>query len=290
MKIKKYDEHLGFSVKGETLSNGMKIQNKGIDIVKAIKEGYNPSINIPVVGGNKDYGVSRGTNITYEQMEQLKKKLQEIEKELLKLNIDVTTDNGRIEALAYFYKIMQRDIKYFSPLVRLGIWESRITDYPRIGVISPDTPYGALIEKYALCEGISKGLELLCNYFNMDCDTISVRNCGVGHCINRLRLDKERVTYIDLSAEIGMTQDGRYANANAQRVVPIEKINTTTEYFLISSQLLEGKGYRSDEFSKYKSTFMLQKYKDELMQKLQSKMSFRPKIAIDSQSGNNIYR
>lgn len=290
MKIKKYDEHLGFSVKSETLSNGMKIQNRGIDIVKAIKEGYDPSVNIPVVGGNKDYGVSRGTNIAYEQMTELKRRLQEIEKELAKLNIDTTTDNGRIEALAYFYKIMQRDIKYFSPLVRLGNWESRITDYPRIGVISPDTPYGALIEKYALCEGISKGLELLCNYFNMDCDTISVRNCGVGHCINRLRLDNEQVTYIDLSAEIGMNQDGRYVNANTQRVVPIEKVNTTTDYFLVNSQWLESKGYRSDEFSKCKSTFMLSKHKDELMQKLQRKMSFRPKITINSQYRNDINR
>lgn len=292
MNIKKYNYSLRGTVRAKHERNNT-INYTGIDIVKAIKDGYNSSINVPQVGGNKDFGLSRGTQITSEQVEALKQKLQNLEKKIEAMNIDTSTNEGRLEALMYFYKIMQKDIKYFNPLIRLGSWESYAYEYAKIGVVSPDTPYGALIENYALCEGISTGFELLCNYFDMDCDSIGVKNCGVEHAINRLRLDNGQVTYIDLTAEIGMSQDGKYIDANTRRIVPIEKVDTTTKYFLVNSAFLEGKGYRSEEFSKYKSTCMLQKSKEELVQRLENKMKsqiniIKPKITIKQTSRDDI--
>ena len=275
IKIREYNSPR-FIMRSKTLANGIKVNFNGIDLVDAIRNGYDPSKNIPNVGINKDFGVSRGTLITSEQVSELKEKLEQIENELKKLNIDTSTQEGQLNAIAYFYKIMQRDIKYFNPLIRLGNWRSFQTDFTAIGVESPDTPYGALIKNYALCEGISKSFELLCNYFNMDCDTIHVENCGVGHAINRLRLENGDVTYVDVSAEIGMSEDGLYRTRDFKRVTPKEKVDTTTEYFLVNSGFLEKKGYRSEEFQKYRSTFMISQGKEELMENLQRKMSFRP--------------
>ena len=85
-----------------------------------------------MVGAHKDTGVAKGTNMTFSQIQELKSKLVSIEKELEKLEIDPLTDDGRLLTIAYFYKKMQKDVKYFSPLVRLGSWASYETDYLRI--------------------------------------------------------------------------------------------------------------------------------------------------------------
>ena len=89
-------------------------------------------------------------------------------------------------------------------------------------------------------------------------------------------MDNGQVCYCDLSAEIGMGEDGLYQDTNRRRVVAKEKVDTTTEYFMVNRNFLEGKHYTSNEFSKYKSTFLITTEKDKLMEDLQRKMTFNP--------------
>ena len=160
---------------------------------------------------------------------ELKKKLETLKSELSSVGINPGSKNNKIKILMYLYGKLQKEIKYSNPSIMLKEWNpmpDRMTGEFENVINS----YGALVDNYALCAGISEGMALACQYFGIECKVLDLENVGVKHRTNLATIN-EKPIHFDLSAEIGMGEDGRYIEKGRKRLVPKEKNGITYKYF-----------------------------------------------------------
>lgn len=171
------------------------------------------------------------TAFSKQQFTELKDVIEKYKLYMTKHGIDI---NNKVDVLFAIYALLQKDIRYFNPNVMTGSWHSTPWDSASIGFIGTSSAYGALVNQYALCGGIANAFKLMCNYFNIACEQVSAPIGDIGHGINKVILENGEVSYIDLSSEIGMGQDGLHNSDRTLRTTPLEKKEVTTNYFLIS--------------------------------------------------------
>ena len=215
--------------KGNYDETNQMVEQIGKEIIPVKKNRINDGINYSVADEHK-----WTTMFSRQQFGEIKEKVIQYENYMDKHGID---KNNKIDVLFAIYALLQKDIKYYNPNVMLGSWHSRYPDNP-VGVSSA---YGALVKKYAMCGGISNAFKLMCNYFNIECECVSAPYIAspdnvIGHGINKVILSNGQVSYIDLSSEIGMVQDGLHNSDRTLRNTPLEKKDVTTTFFLLTKE------------------------------------------------------
>ena len=208
-----------------------------IDLVEAVRSGKIEGQRKCLMLGNEEI-----LYINNEKVKALKEKLEAMKKEIEDMGIDYSTKVGEAQVVMYLYEKFQREIKYFHPIYRgMERWVVSPIEYEKKNLVDVITPYGAIVNNYALCKGIAQGMELACKYFGIECNTVNVSNCGIGHAMNRVTIGG-RNTYLDIASEIGMSRDGLYDEQNRKRVQPLKKERPTLNYFGMSKDTLRAKG------------------------------------------------
>ena len=220
-----------------------------IDIIDALKRGnYDDKEQMAEQIGKEILPVAKGiyldsieksyqdektctTAFSKQQFTELKDVIEKYKSYIIKHGIDI---NNKVDVLFAIYALLQKDIKYFNPNVMTGSWHSTPWDSALLGFIGTSSAYGALVNQYALCGGIENAFKLMCNYFNIACEQVSAPLGDIGHGINKVILENGEVSYIDLSSEIGMGQDGLHNGDKTLRETPLQKKEVTTEFFLLT--------------------------------------------------------
>ena len=211
---------------------------EGIDLMDAIRKGELKNQRLPLMLGNAIVD-----DIDDKKVKEIRQELEKIKTEIEEMKIDYSTEIGKAQVVMYLYQKFQREIKYFHPIHRgMSGWNPFPDEYRRRKLEDVANPYGALVNKYALCLGISRGMEVACKYFGIECSTISVNNLGIGHAINRINISGKN-TYLDIASEIGMSRDGLYED-NKKRERPIAKEKPTLRFFGLSKNDLKVKGMK----------------------------------------------
>lgn len=160
---------------------------------------------------------------------ELGKKLEELKEELSHVKINPGHSIDKIKVLMYLYGKLQREIKYSNPAIMLGRWNPYINEctgeFENIM-----NSYGALVDNYALCSGISEAMLLACQYFGIECKVLDSTNGTVRHATNLATINGKQI-HFDLASEIGMGEDGRYISKEIKRIVQKEKTEVTYNYF-----------------------------------------------------------
>lgn len=220
-----------------------------IDIIDALKRGnYDDKEQMVEQIGKEILPVAKGryqdaieisyqdektctTAFSKQQFTQLKDVIEKYKSYIIKHGIDI---NDKVDVLFAIYALLQKDIKYFNPNVMTGSWHSTPRDSALLGFIGTSSAYGALVNQYAICAGIANAFKLMCNYFNIECEQVSAPFGNIGHGINKVILENGEVSYIDLSSEIGMGQDGLHNRDKTLRETPLQKEEVSTRFFLLT--------------------------------------------------------
>lgn len=220
-----------------------------IDIIDALRRGnYDDKEQmveqigkeiLPVAKTVRQYSIEKSyqdeatctTAFSKKQFTELKDVIEKYRLYMTKHGIDI---NNKVDVLFAIYALLQKDIKYFNPNVMTGSWHSTPWDSASIGYIGTSSAYGALVNQYALCGGIANAFKLMCNYFNIACEQVSAPFGDIGHGINKVILENGEVSFIDLSSEIGMRQDGLHNRDKTLRETPLQKEEVTTSFFLLT--------------------------------------------------------
>ena len=162
--------------------------------------------------------------------EELKKSHEEIlkiKKEMKKYNVD---KDNKFEILAFLYQYFQFSVKYYDILER-----AKFPEFDDIYLLyKNDNFYSALVEQYSSSRGICEMFKIMCNYFDIACDSIKVKTPKEQY-INKVYFENGEISYLSLADEIGL-KDAYYTfpkRKMQKRDKCLEKENLSYEYFLI---------------------------------------------------------
>ncbi len=267
---KEYYNKYGFKIK-KPVQEGFKINvqkynpeeegSKNKTVIQAIEDGYKNTDKIC------------DDNLLIAKIPAIKKAVESIDREIVATGIDTKSIDGKMQVMAFLYGQLQKDIKYYNPQVRVGNWMPNYLQERATGLEDGCNVYGALVDKYAKCSGIAKAFEVLCNHYGIACTSRGLTGVRVGHAINEVSFDNGKVSYIDIASEIGMGQDGLYADKNTIRRIPIEKLNITTRYFMMSKEDVNRMGYTFDEEPRSESQKMSENEKLDLFSEVDRKIA-----------------
>lgn len=107
-----------------------------------------------------------------------------------------------------------------------------------------ETPYGALINKTAICSGFALTFNLLMKLMGIECITVEgSRSDGKAHMWNQVKLGKDWYC-------VDTTWDGNHYD-DGDLVLKHKYFNSTTEFFLNNNHVFEEKDYPAAAGTKY---------------------------------------
>ncbi len=138
-----------------------------------------------------------------EQLEEMKYEVERFQRDFERDGID---KDNQMEILAYIFVKLQTKMLYKHPrTLPRNFAENKMIN----------SLYEALIDKYTLCEGMSKAMELYSKLYGIDAKGITMTNTGVLHEMTGIPLENGNLLFIDVANEVGMAVDGRYDGSYA---------------------------------------------------------------------------
>lgn len=132
------------------------------------------------------------------------KKINELESSVEK---KINNNSSQYLILKTIYEKLTNEIKYshdaYSRYCQLQNLNASEHEYGNFSAAHGNafTAYGAIVDKRAVCSGISKAFAIICEYFNIKCTCVPAvikENPSVNHIMNVVEIDGEKY-YVDVT-------------------------------------------------------------------------------------------
>jgi transglutaminase-like putative cysteine protease len=175
----------------KAMENRTALKVNGLEVAKVRDYFYKASFQNPYILDENGFSLNGTGNDTVLKVNYLKgdisyrtrqkavkKEVNRVLKEIMKPGM---TDFEKEKAINDY---MVDNVRY--PKVNVGSQNS----VNQLGDESPDlfNPYGALVDKVAVCEGYAQAFKLLCNKAGLECIVVTGSMNGVGHGWNKVKL------------------------------------------------------------------------------------------------------